>query len=89
VTDVPSDPEKVLRHFEPGSEGEAFVSACTIAAGQLMELLQGQFGDEYSLSGRIDNLERRIDVLQDTLENAIRVAGSVLEALKRLEAKAD
>ena len=89
MADTLSDPAKVLQHFEPGSDAAEFVDACTIAAGRLMQLIQGEWGHSKSLGDRAYELEQRIQVLQDTLENAIHVAGSVLEALKRLEADGD
>lgn len=82
MADITSDPEKVLRHFEPGSEGEQFVKACTIAAGQLMEVLQGQFGNPYSLSGRIDTLEERIEALSEKLDRTDELLHNLIEVLK-------
>jgi hypothetical protein len=86
IADTKGDPlRELLDRLEPGGHANELVRACALAASHLAVILQGDIGLTQPLPDRIDQLEERIQVLQNTLEESIRTTNSLISTLLRLE----
>ena len=76
-----------LDEIEPG--GLAYYAAEALAGGTLdfVRFLDQVWNDVQRLDKRLNGLEERLDTLQQTVENAVKVASSLLDALSAAESR--